>query len=421
VFRAIPMRKKHRSWAFLAAIPIAATVVTGCSSSSSSSSQATAAPSQSISAAGSLATSAAASPDTSAAASPATSGSPAASGAGFLASAEAAVAKATLPETQWYGPTTGPKGVASKSIACIAGQLTIDSDAEWCKGISAAAKTIGWTVTTLDGAGTLSGQSAAILQALSTNVNGLILTGVDPSTQQSALGQANQRGVKIICIQGLSAPGPAPQYHIYDVVTQRGPDIGKLAADVAIVDGGGHAQGVLVDDPDYQIARVKTDDSAAEFKACTACKLLTTINSPGTEITSLFPSQLTATAQKYSGDVYYIAISDSFFDYGTPALKAAGVPGSGKAEFIGEDGSPSAYARIRQGEYEIATISPPEDEQGWQAVDEMNRAFAGESPSGYVPPLQVLTAKNINTELTPQGFYNPPVNYEAEYAKIWKG
>ena len=52
----------------------------------------------------------------------------------------------------------------------------------------------------------------------------------------------------------------------------------------------------------------------------------------------------------------------------------------------GGDGSVSAYDRVRQGQYQAATIPEPLNLHGWQAIDEMNRAFAGAPPSGYVTP-----------------------------------
>ena len=92
---------------------------------------------------------------------------------------------------------------------------------------------------------------------------------------------------------------------------------------------------------------------------------------------------------------------------------------SGQATFIGTDGSPAAYQRIKSGQYEIATIPPPEVEQGWQAIDELNRAFNKKPWSGYVPPIQVITKSNIGTLITAQGYYQPQNGYVQHYESIW--
>ncbi|WP_206060992.1 hypothetical protein [Nonomuraea basaltis] len=36
----------------------------------------------------------------------------------------------------------------------------------------------------------------------------------------------------------------------------------------------------------------------------------------------------------------------------------------------------------------------PLSAQGWQIIDEFNRAFAGEPASGYVAPVHITTAAN---------------------------
>ena len=43
----------------------------------------------------------------------------------------------------------------------------------------------------------------------------------------------------------------------------------------------------------------------------------------------------------------------------------------------------------------MATVPEPLHEQGWQLVDELNRAFAGEPWSGYISGIHLVTADNI--------------------------
>ena len=43
------------------------------------------------------------------------------------------------------------------------------------------------------------------------------------------------------------------------------------------------------------------------------------------------------------------------------------------------DGSESAYQRIRSGQYQAVTVAEPLNLQGWQLIDEMNRAVQGEA------------------------------------------
>ncbi len=52
--------------------------------------------------------------------------------------------------------------------------------------------------------------------------------------------------------------------------------------------------------------------------------------------------------------------------------------------------------------------------QGWQIVDEFNRAFAGRPASGYVAPVHITTADNSAGATTWD-----PSGYREAYRKIW--
>ena len=53
-------------------------------------------------------------------------------------------------------------------------------------------------------------------------------------------------------------------------------------------------------------------------------------------------------------------------------------------------------------------------QQGWQILDEFNRAFSGTPASGYVAPVHISTAANSRGATT----WDPP-GYRAAYRKIW--
>jgi ribose transport system substrate-binding protein len=57
--------------------------------------------------------------------------------------------------------------------------------------------------------------------------------------------------------------------------------------------------------------------------------------------------------------------------------------------------------------------------QGWQIVDEMNRALAGQPHSGYVPPTHLFTPDNIQFDGGPNNIYDPDNGYTDAYKTIW--
>ena len=113
-------------------------------------------------------------------------------------------------------------------------------------------------------------------------------------------------------------------------------------------------------------------------------------------------------------------INDLYYDFMAPSLQAAGIAGDGYPRNIsGGDGSPSAFQRIRANDYQAGTAADPLRLQGWQCVDEMNRAFAGVPSSGYVPPVHLFTVANIGSDGGPHDVFDPDNGYREQYKKIW--
>lgn len=87
---------------------------------------------------------------------------------------------------------------------------------------------------------------------------------------------------------------------------------------------------------------------------------------------------------------------------------------SGSRRWCPGDGDPSAFQRVNSGQYQAATVPEPLSQQGWQVIDEFNRAFSGRAPSGYVAPVHIVTAANSGGATS----WNPP-GYRRAYRKIW--
>ena len=78
-----------------------------------------------------------------------------------------------------------------------------------------------------------------------------------------------------------------------------------------------------------------------------------------------------------------------------------------------------AFQRIRDGQYQIATVAEPLHLHGWQTIDELNRAFAGEQPSGYVAPPHLFIKANIDQDGGDKNIFDPGNGYQEQYKKIW--
>jgi ribose transport system substrate-binding protein len=177
---------------------------------------------------------------------------------------------------------------------------------------------------------------------------------------------------------------------------------------------------VIFTDSTYAIAIAKADKIKATIEALGGT-VLEYVDTPIAETSQRMPTLTTALLQKYGASwTHALAINDIYFDFMGPALAAAGIPGDGAPKAVAAgDGSEGAYQRIRAGQYQAVTVAEPLNLQGWQLVDELNRAMQGAEWSGYTSPLHVVTAANISFDGGDKNIFDPGNAYRDAYAKIW--
>ena len=112
----------------------------------------------------------------------------------YVDHAIAAAKTATARADKWDGPTTGPKAASAKKVVFVAGDLKNGGILGASEGVKEAAKAIGWTVTVIDGQGSVSGRTAAMSQALTLKPDGIVVGGFDTKEQQVAFDAAAKSG-----------------------------------------------------------------------------------------------------------------------------------------------------------------------------------------------------------------------------------
>jgi ribose transport system substrate-binding protein len=133
------------------------------------------------------------------------------------------------------------------------------------------------------------------------------------------------------------------------------------------------------------------------------------------------PTLTSSLLQKF-GDkwTHSLAINDLYFDFMGPTLASAGKKGdAGPKAVSAGDGSEAAYQRIRSKRYQAGTVPEPLNMQGWQIVDELNRSFAKQPWSGYVPKVHLVTAANVGKDGGPKNLFDPDNGYRDQYKGIW--
>ena len=334
--------------------------------------------------------------------------------------AKAYLAKYASKQDTWDGPTTGPKAAKGKTIVIVANDLknsgvraTVDAAAE-------AAKIIGWTSRVIDGAGSVSGRTAALDQAITLKPAGIVVVGLDPTEQKAGLEEAGKAGIAMVAWHSVPKLGPIEGTTIQVNVTSEPLGVPTAAATWAYLDAGGKPGVVIFTDSNYSFAVAKSKKMQALIEQMGGT-VLSYEDMPIADVSNRMGQLTVSLLQRFGAKwTHSLAINDIYYDFMAPALAAAGLPGDGAPKAVAAgDGSEAAYQRIRAGQYQAVTVAEPLTLQGWQLIDELNRAFAGEKPSGYVTPFHVVTKANIDFDGGKNNVFDPQNNYRDAYKKIW--
>ena len=340
----------------------------------------------------------------------------------MMASAVALLAGMGLPasaETPFFGPTEGPKAAEGKSIVVVAGDLKNGGILGVTKGVEEAVAKIGWELRVLDGAGSIQGRTAAIGQALALKPDGIVINGFDAVEQQAALEGVVNANLPMVAWHsgpkiGCDAPGG-----IFVNVSTDAMEVSEVAAKWAMEDGGDKMGAIIFTDSTYQIAIDKADRIQQTIEMMGG-KVLEYVDTPIADTSTRMGPLTISLLQKYGDQwTHALAINDLYFDFMGPALASAGIKSAdGPQAGSAGDGSEAAFQRIRGGNYQTITVAEPLNLQGWQLVDELNRAIQGEACSGYVTSPALVTQDGLS-KMGDSNQFDPDSPYREAYAKIW--
>lgn len=313
-------------------------------------------------------------------------------------------------------PSTGPTAQKPGAhIAYVGSDLTNGGINTVGEGVQEAAAAIGWTIDSYDGKATAQGRSDALSQAIAAAPAAIILGGFDPTEQASTISQAAQAGIPVVGWHAGSQTGGGNG--LFTNVTTDPLTVSQLAAAYAVVQADGKAGVAIFTDGQYEIARLKADAMKAYIEACSGCSVLSYQDSPIAEADQRMPGIISNLLQS-DGDTLttLLAINGNYFGGAQQALRAAGKEPAGPPISIAAgDGDAAEFQRIRNVDYQAATVAEPLLLQGWQLVDEVNRALASQQPSGFVAAPALVTKQNAPTG----DVFDPSSGYREVYKKVW--
>lgn len=344
-----------------------------------------------------------------------------AASADAVSDAEAFVKLVSTPNAPWAGPTTGPKAAEGKTIVYVSTDQRNGGALGAGEGVAAAATKIGWTFRASDGQGSVAGRTSALEQAIASKPDVIVLGGIDATEQAAAIQEAAKQGIVLIGWHSYAKSGPHDTLPIFTNITTDPLEVARGAASFPCAELKGKVGAVIFTDSTYEIAIKKSNAMAEVIKACGESKVLEIVDTPLADASNRMPQLTTSLLQRY-GKAWTtsLSINDLTFDFMAPSLSAAGIDGKSNPLAISAgDGSEAAFQRIRSGEYQAGTVAEPLHLQGWQIVDEANRALNKEKESGFVAPSHLFLPSNIDSDGGPKNTYDPNNGYAEAYAKIW--
>ena len=335
-----------------------------------------------------------------------------------VADAKAAVQKYAGPQTTWEGPTAAPKPDKGKKVVFLSGDEQNDISHLYGVYIKEAGEKLGWEVTIIDGKGSPTSWLAGMNQAIALKPDGIALFA-DGASLQDPIKAGVAQGIKFVGLHAAGLPARSPTSISSSTSRRIRSRSARPKPPGSSPIPNGTANVVILSHNEYAIAEVKSMATKAEIEKCGGCKVMEYVNSPASEAAQRQPQLTTSWVQRFGLPLYATSVGDNDWDFAVPVLRSGGVDPS-QVKLVAADGNRSAYDRIRKGgQYQTVTVSEPIELQAYQAIDELNRAFHGEKPSGFVQPPFLVTQENIHAEGGDQNTFIPSNDYKKHYLEIW--
>ena len=339
---------------------------------------------------------------------------PAASAADGAVAPEVAqrVAAAEKPLASWPGPKTPVKVQPGKQVVVV----TCGSQGIGCvraaAGAAEAGKQLGWNVRTVDGKSDPSVWNSAIQDAVAAKVDGIVLDAVPPALVQNALAKAKAAGIPLVSVFN---PVPEDPGSVFDYVRPDHAEQGQLMADWVTADSGGEANVLVIRAPEFPELLERHEAFTQELSsACPDCKVAGTVDMTLATMAQRLPQAVISALQRNPNIDYIVAPIDSAATFVSEGVRSAGK--TNKVKVSGYEGDPDAVARVRDGDVQAATIADPPEWMGWQAMDALARAFAGQDAETVKVPSRLLVADNAPDTEGWQG----DLDFRAQLEQLWQ-
>ncbi len=315
----------------------------------------------------------------------------------------------------WLPPGPGPAAKPGKRVLFIGQHFKNGGISSVFRSFNQAARLLGWQVTMVDGQDDPARIRRAMQQALQERVEGVALGGVSLRDCTRELHALRQAGIVLVGWHVAARPGPAGE--VFVNVSTDPQEVARLAAAQVVASHAAPAGVVIFTDDRFEVAIAKSRAMQDIVARCRYCRVLAVENLPLSTVSEQMAPRVAALAKRFGRQwTHTLAINDLYFDEINYPLLKAGL--TSVQNIAAGDGSEKAIGRIRAGySSQMVTVAEPINVQGWQLADEMNRAFAGAPPSGWVSHPVVVTHARL--QAWGSRAIDADLPYQSAYRAVW--
>ncbi len=312
-------------------------------------------------------------------------------------------------------PDNGPPAQTHKKILFVASNLRNGGVKSVSESFHQAAQELKWQVDIVDCSGKKSCVQTSLKKSLEKVPDGIVLGGFDGADFRDILKKARKKGSKVVGWHASSKAGLSEDMFIN--ISTDPAEVAKAATTQLEKYGKKKGGVIILTDRDYSIATAKTLAMKRLIESMPNFNLIAVEDLPISKADTEINHLVKAWNQRYGKSwTHTLAINDLYFDNMAEALRAIH-----REDIVGigaGDGSIEAINRVSsQKSQQLVTVAEPLQTQGWQLADELNRAFAGEPPSGYTTEILVIDKKYMDA--LKSGNIEENIPYQSDYMKIW--
>lgn len=342
-----------------------------------------------------------------------------------LAKAKAEVAAARKePIFKAPGPNFDASKLAGKTVFNLPSNSTNPFYAAITVGMQQAATAAGVKMITYTNQGTTQQWIQGMNQAISRNVDAIVLGGINPKVIAPQIAEAKAKGIVVDQSHAYwpgSTVDPTVPLNNYGAFTEAA----HLMATYAIDHSKGHVNALIITDNEYPNSKPMADSMISTLKElCGSQCSAKAVDVPNTNWASI-QSSVASEITKNPDLNWVLPIYDSMTQFIVPAIQAKGA--TGKVSIASYNGTPFVLKYIAAPDSSGGTMKMDLGENpaaiGWGSMDQVYRVMLKLPPAkNEVTPLRLFDSSNISLTGNPPALgvgYGDKYTF-ADFEKMWQ-